>query len=171
MCNVFGQHENTSKPLDFDLLDDPERVPVLEAVVAETLRCAGVASLTSRDLLQDETILGKFLPKGTHVMFATALMSRDGSDWGPDANEWRPSRWLTPSGTFDRSAGPSFPFGMGQRSCFGQRLALLQLKHFVAAMSRSFFFNLVSDEVNSWEAVESITKQPKMCYISLERWS
>ncbi|KAH7317991.1 cytochrome P450 [Rhizoctonia solani] len=170
VCDVFGQEENTDKLLDFDLLDDPERVPVLEAVVAETLRCAGVASLISREFLQDEMILGKFVPKGTDVMFATAMMGMDRVEWGPDANEWRPSRWLTTNGTFDRSAGPSFPFGMGQRSCFGQRLALLQLKHFVAAMSHSFFFKPVSQEVNSWEAVESITKQPKICYVSLEKW-
>ncbi|KAG8683309.1 hypothetical protein FRC11_013713, partial [Ceratobasidium sp. 423] len=161
ICNVFGQDEYANSTLEFKLLDDPDRVPMLEAVVAETLRCAGVGSLISRELLRDETILGKFVPKGALLVFATALMSRDESEWGSDANEWRPTRWLTPSGTFNRSAGPSFPFGLGQRSCFGQRLALLQLKAFVAAMSRSFFFKRVPQEVNNWEAIELITKQPK----------
>ncbi|CUA76947.1 Cytochrome P450 4V2 [Rhizoctonia solani] len=170
MCSVFGQDKNGGELMDFKLLDDPERVPMLEAVVAETLRCAGVGSLISRALLQDEVILGKIVPKGTLLAFATALMSRSESEWGPDANEWRPTRWLTPSGTFNRSAGPSFPFGLGQRSCFGQRLGLLQLKAFVAAMSRAFFFNSVPQEIDSWEAIEAITKQPKVCYISLERW-
>jgi cytochrome P450 len=61
---------------------------------------------------------------GTHLMFAIAVMSKDESDWGPDANKWRPTRWLTPDGTFNRSAGSSFPFGSGQRACFGQRLAV-----------------------------------------------
>ncbi|CAE6523753.1 unnamed protein product [Rhizoctonia solani] len=199
MCSVFGQDKNGGELMDFKLLDDPERVPMLEAVVAETLRCAGVGSLISRAsviVLQDEVILGKIVPKGeynhfwrglvpdyniislkrewyaegTLLAFATALMSRSESEWGPDANEWRPARWLTPSGTFNRSAGPSFPFGLGQRSCFGQRLGLLQLKAFVAAMSRAFFFNSVPQEIDSWEAIEAITKQPKVCYISLERW-
>ncbi|KAH7317990.1 cytochrome P450 [Rhizoctonia solani] len=171
LCKVFGQGENASEVVEFKLLDDPERVPILEAVVAETLRCAGVASLIPRQLLQDEMILGKLVPKGTFLVFATALMSRDQSEWGPDANEWRPARWLTPSGAFNRSAGPSFPFGLGQRSCFGQRLALLQLKAFLATMSREFFFKPVPQEVATWDAVELMTKQPKMCYVSLERWS
>ncbi|CUA76949.1 Putative cytochrome P450 CYP13A10 [Caenorhabditis elegans] [Rhizoctonia solani] len=170
VCSVFGQELNADEPLDFNLLDDTERVPVLEAVVAETLRCAGVGSLVSRDLLQDEMVLGKFVPKGTNLMFATALLSKDESEWGPDAHEWRPSRWLTPSGAFDRSAGPSFPFGLGPRACFGQRLALLQLKTFAATLSRSFLFKPVQLEVGAWDAIESITKQPKMCYVSLERW-
>ncbi|CAE6426039.1 unnamed protein product [Rhizoctonia solani] len=171
ICSVFGPGTGLNETMDFKLLDDPERVPILEAVIAETLRCAGVGSLIARALLQDEMILGKLVPKGTMLVFATALMSRDKSEWGPDANEWRPTRWLTPNGAFNRSAGPSFPFGLGQRSCFGQRLGLLQLKVFVATMSRAFFFRPVPGEVDTWEAIEAITKQPKTCYISLERWN
>ncbi|GAB1517990.1 hypothetical protein RhiTH_001047 [Rhizoctonia solani] len=156
VCSVFNRDGDATGPLDFELLDDSDRVPVLEAVVAETLRHAGIGSLIARER--------------TYLMFATAMMSRDESEWGPDANEWRPTRWLRPDGTFNRLAGPSFPFGVGHRACFGQRLAVLQLKHFVAAMARSFFFKPVPHEVGTWEAIETITKQPKLCYISLERW-
>ncbi|KAG8714346.1 hypothetical protein FRC11_008830 [Ceratobasidium sp. 423] len=170
VCTVFGGDTASDEPLDFDLLDDPERVPVLEAVVAETMRCAAVVSFISRQLLKDETILGRFVPKGTQIFFATELMGKDESEWGPDAKEWRPSRWLTPDGAFNRLAGPSIPFGMGQRSCFGQRLAILQLKAYVAAMSRAFFFKPVPSEVDTWEAVELITRRPVSCYVSLERW-
>ncbi|CAE6509741.1 unnamed protein product [Rhizoctonia solani] len=49
MCTVFGVDAESAEPLDFNLIDDPERVPILEAVVAETLRCAGVASIISRE--------------------------------------------------------------------------------------------------------------------------
>jgi cytochrome P450 len=49
VCTVFGPDSNSEDPLDFNLLDNPERVPILEAVVAETLRCAGVASLMGRE--------------------------------------------------------------------------------------------------------------------------
>ncbi|KAF8744400.1 cytochrome P450, partial [Rhizoctonia solani] len=170
VCSVFNRDGDATGPLDFELLDDSDRVPVLEAVVAETLRHAGIGSLIARELLQDEVALGRLIPKGTYLMFATAMMSRDESEWGPDANEWQPTRWLRPDGTFNRLAGPSFPFGVGHRACFGQRLAVLQLKHFVAAMARSFFFKPVPHEVGTWEAIETITKQPKLCYISLERW-
>ncbi|KAJ1304877.1 hypothetical protein OPQ81_006011 [Rhizoctonia solani] len=171
VCAVFGPEMDSNEPMDFNLLDDPERVPILEAVVAETLRCAGVASLTGRELIQDEVISDRFVPKGTQLMFTTALMSSNKLEWGPDAEQWRPSRWLTPEGAFNRSAGPSIPFGLGQRSCFGQRLAVLQVKTFVATMSRAFFFRPVPPEVDVWTAVELVTRQPKACYVSLERWS
>ncbi|CAE6509727.1 unnamed protein product [Rhizoctonia solani] len=170
LCSVFGPEMYLDQPLDFNLLDDHEHLPVLEAVVAETLRCAGVGSLTGRELIQDEIILGRFVPKGTQLMFTTALMSSSHSEWGPDAEQWRPTRWLTPDGAFDRLAGPSIPFGLGQRSCFGQRLAVLQIKTFVATMSRVFFFKPVPLEVDTWRAVELVTRQPKLCYVSLEKW-
>ncbi|CAE6423362.1 unnamed protein product [Rhizoctonia solani] len=64
MCAVFGPSEESNN-LDFDLLDNSERVPILESVVAETMRCAGVAAIIARDLLQDEVILGRHVPKGT----------------------------------------------------------------------------------------------------------
>ncbi|CAE6374597.1 unnamed protein product [Rhizoctonia solani] len=170
VCDVFGPGADSDEPLNFNLLDDHERVPILEAVVAETLRCAGVASLTGRELTRDEIILDRVVPKGTQLMFTTALMSTNQSEWGPDAKQWRPSRWLTPEGAFNRSVGTNIPFGLGQRSCFGQRLAVLQIKMFVATMSRAFFFKPVPREVDLWSAVELVTRQPKMCYVSLERW-
>ncbi|CUA66566.1 Cytochrome P450 4V2 [Rhizoctonia solani] len=174
MCNVFGADADadadSNKGLNFDLLDDPERVPILEAVVAETMRCAAVAAFVGRELLKDEIILNRVVPKGTDIFFATDIMGKDTSVWGPDAEEWRPTRWLTQDGLFNRSAGPSIPFGMGQRSCFGQRLAIHQLKMYLAIMSRRFFFKRVPPEVGTWEAVEVIGRRPMMCYVSLENW-
>ncbi|CAE6439234.1 unnamed protein product [Rhizoctonia solani] len=204
ICTVFGADVESNEPLDFSLLDDPERVPILEAVVAEALRCAAVAPLTSRQRTycsQGRGNLGQIYPKrqaghqcifdfkhpltrlhtpiGTQLFFTTGLMGKCEAQWGPDTKEWRPSRWLTSDGAFNRLAGPSIPFGMGQRSCFGQRLAtidrllrlkILQLKTYLATMSRVFFFKPVPPEVDTWEAVELILRRPKLCYVSLERW-
>ncbi|KAF8597487.1 cytochrome P450 [Ceratobasidium sp. AG-I] len=166
VCAIFGRDGE----LNFEAIDDSERVPVLEAVVAETLRCAKVASSTGRELLDDEVIMGRVIPKGTQLMFPFSHMSNDESSWGPDASRWRPSRWLNPDGSFNRAAGPSIPFGLGQRSCFGQRLAILQMKMFVAALSRDFIFRNIPQKVDVFDAVELVTRQPKVCYVSLERW-
>ncbi|KAG8679888.1 hypothetical protein FRC08_016673, partial [Ceratobasidium sp. 394] len=119
----------------------------------------------------DEVILGRHIPKGTQLLFPIAYMSTHESDWGPDAKTWRPSRWLRPDGSFNRAAGPNIPFGLGPRSCFGQRLAVLQLKVFAATLARAFIFKPVPAEVDSWDAVELVTRQPKSCFVSLERWS
>ncbi|CAE6402677.1 unnamed protein product [Rhizoctonia solani] len=169
MCTVFGADTESNQGLDFDLLDNPERVPILEAIVAETMRCAAVTSLLGRELLKDEIILGQLVPKGTQLLLTTDIMGKDVSLWGPDAKEWRPARWLTQDGLFNRLAGPSIPFGMGHRSCFGQRLAVHQLKMYLAIMSRRFCFKLVPPEVGTWESVE-VSGRPVMCYVSLEKW-
>nr|AVZ23856.1 cytochrome P450 [Thanatephorus cucumeris]QDJ74242.1 cytochrome P450-2 [Thanatephorus cucumeris] len=154
MCTVFGP-SGESNNLDFDLLDNSERVPILESIVAETMRCAGVSAIIARDLLQDEVILGRHVPKGSQLMFTTKLMSQSETEWGLDAKVWRPNRWLNSDGTFNRLAGPSIPFGAGQRSCI---------------ISRSFFFKPVPPEVDDWGVVEVVTNRPRTCYVSLERW-
>ena len=37
---------------------------------------------------------------------------------------FNPERWLRPDGSFDANAGPSLPFSLGQRGCFGKSLAV-----------------------------------------------
>ncbi|KAG8718024.1 hypothetical protein FRC08_006113 [Ceratobasidium sp. 394] len=128
VCAAFGPGSDEDEPLDFETLSDTERVPVLEAVVAESLRCAQIAPNIVRELVNDEVILGKYIPKGTQILIPVGPLSAQESDWGPGAASWWPSRWLRENGSFDNAAGPSFPFGLGQRACFGQRLAVSRRK-------------------------------------------
>ena len=37
-----------------------------------------------------------FVPKGTVVVCGNAAANRSKSLWGPDADEWKPERWLKP---------------------------------------------------------------------------
>ena len=53
--------------------------------------------------------------------------------WGPDADVWRPERWLEDGGLPDSShmnAGYArlFAFSQGARVCIGFRLAVYQIK-------------------------------------------
>jgi len=41
--------------------------------------------------------------------------------------QFDPERWLRPNGSFDANAGPSLPFSLGQRGCFGKSLAVSSL--------------------------------------------
>ena len=38
--------------------------------------------------------------------------------------QFQPERWLDKDGQFDINAGPSLPFSLGQRGCFGKNLAV-----------------------------------------------
>lgn len=36
-----------------------------------------------------------FIPKGTRIVVSLVHCNRDRAIWGPDADEWKPERWLT----------------------------------------------------------------------------
>lgn len=45
--------------------------------------------------------------------------------WEPGTGKlFQPERWLDAKGQFDPNAGPSLPFSLGQRACFGKNLAV-----------------------------------------------
>ncbi|KAJ3065379.1 hypothetical protein HDU98_011261 [Podochytrium sp. JEL0797] len=62
--------------------------------------------------------------------------------WGPDAQEFKPERWITT--TSDDSEGKPygayFPFLLGPRNCIGQRFAMLEMKAILAVLARGFEF-------------------------------
>ncbi|KAG8738324.1 hypothetical protein FRC10_006995 [Ceratobasidium sp. 414] len=164
LCAAFGPVSDEEGPLDFNILNDSSKVPVLEAVVAETQRCAMIVPIVGRERNQ--------------LMFLLGYMNMQESEWGPDAKTWRPSRWLRDDGSFDSAAGPSFPFGIGQRACFGQRLAVSLVRLLEtrveprirgATMSRAFVFKPLPSEVDNWDVVLKITREPKSFHISLDR--
>lgn len=127
------------------------RVPYLDAVIEEMLRCSGTAAGLFRIATQDTTVLGYHIPKGIDVLcmsngpgFVTPHLpveideekrspsSRAARVKGGQAGEWdsqsttmfEPDRWLKSDEKlgeleFDPKAGPTFPFGLGPRGCFG----------------------------------------------------
>ncbi|KAG8696901.1 hypothetical protein FRC09_008197 [Ceratobasidium sp. 395] len=157
VCGVFETSDTGPASITLEILDDIEEMPVLEAVTVETLRCAMVAGIVGRHR--------------TNMLLLTGLNGMSESEWGADVKKWRPSRWLRSDGSFNQNAGPAGnPFGMGHRSCFGRRLAITQLKAFIAALSRAFIFKSVPPTVDSWTPGKDLVNQPKQCYVSLERW-
>ncbi|KAG8683425.1 hypothetical protein FRC09_016088 [Ceratobasidium sp. 395] len=49
VCAAFDSGSDRDGPLDFNILSDSGKLPVLEAVVAETLRCAMTGTITGRE--------------------------------------------------------------------------------------------------------------------------
>lgn len=46
--------------------------------------------------LNGEYISEITVPKGSLVIISLFLANRNPDIWGPDANEWKPERWLSP---------------------------------------------------------------------------
>ena len=73
---------------------------------------------TTIDLLFQD---GRFVPKNCDLMINLFAVNRDESIWGPDAAEFKPERFLNV--TKDQQARGFNSFGIGARSCPGEKLA------------------------------------------------
>ncbi|KAJ7129909.1 cytochrome P450 [Mycena crocata] len=95
-----------------------------------------------------------------------------------DVGEFKPERWLRAregengerEGSFDPAAGPWLPFSFGFRGCFGQKLALIELRLFLAMTNANFFLAPVPEALNGWAAHETVTNHPLQCYIRPVGW-
>ncbi|KAF4623790.1 hypothetical protein D9613_002033 [Agrocybe pediades] len=132
----------------------------LDSVVRETLRLCPPIQNIVRVATCDDTI-PLFFPvslangttrrqdtgyipirKGSYVHIPIDGLNQCEDIWGPDAAEFRPSRWETATLPSLPSVDYPLSFGMGNHhSCLGHRLALAHIKIFLATLLPRFEFN------------------------------
>lgn len=100
-------------------MDDLARLPVLAAVVKETLRLYPPAWVFDRSPVRDVTVGGYTIPKGANILFSPWVAHRDPARWD-DPHEFRPERFLRGEAP---ARGAYLPFGDGPRLCVGNRFA------------------------------------------------
>ncbi|KAK7445012.1 cytochrome P450 monooxygenase [Colletotrichum acutatum] len=174
-------------------------VPYLDATIEEILRFAGTTPVTDREAMQDTTILGHQIPKGTNVMMVTigesilrpafdipdALRSKTALDASSRVRSWETSpfpvedfkleRWLIKLDkdpdqmVYDATAGPQMAFGLGPRACFGRRLAYLELRMFTAMLIWNFDFLRCPPELSGYRGYDGLTVKPRRCYVKVSK--
>ncbi|BEI80067.1 hypothetical protein CcaverHIS002_0105960 [Cutaneotrichosporon cavernicola] len=134
-------------------------LPLLDAVVRETLRLEPPASCTVRTNVQDTviplsvpvrgrdgTMIEKALPvgKGSYVFLSISSLQQHPDVWGPDAAEFNPDRYKDP--TIPKMNIPGMWGGLaafisGPHHCIGFRLALAEIKVATVTLLRHFSFD------------------------------
>ncbi|EXJ81496.1 hypothetical protein A1O3_07789 [Capronia epimyces CBS 606.96] len=91
------------------------------------------------------------LPPGTIVGINPWVFHRSAAVFGPDADQWNPSRWLSEHESQTKLMEHSLlSFGAGKRSCLGKNIAMLELHKLVPALLLKFNLELV-DPLQEWE--------------------
>lgn len=106
-----------------------EKLPILNAVIEETLRLYGAAPATLPRLTPSggATLAGHFIPAGTIVGTQSYSLHRDPSLF-PNPDTFDHTRWLPPNELSPLAKAVFSPFGAGSRVCIGVHLARMELR-------------------------------------------
>jgi cytochrome P450 len=106
-------------------LETASSMPLLGAIIDETLRLYPPVWAWTKRALEDDEIRGHRLRSGAILYLSPYLTHRDPLLW-KDPDSFRPDRW-TPE-LREKMKTAFFPFGMGPRTCVGRHFALLEIK-------------------------------------------
>ncbi|KAJ5197412.1 hypothetical protein N7449_007891 [Penicillium cf. viridicatum] len=164
------------------------KLPYLDAILEETLRLRA-AMLVPRDAAKDTELLGHRIPKGTVVLlvcqgpdYKPSPPSKYWSDvkasrmypgkGNPDLEVFDPERWLVRNEKgdleFDGSSYPQLAFGLGIRSCWGRRLAMVEMKIMTTLMTLKFELKDVPNGLRGHEASYDISYRAKKGFLRLK---
>ncbi|KAI1611225.1 cytochrome P450 [Exophiala viscosa] len=144
----YYEDKSLDRPIKYN---ETQEIPYLVAVIKEATRIfPSIVFQLLRHAPKDFEVRGKSIPAGTPVGISPISQNRDKDIWGPDANEFRPERWLQGEARTKYLDTSSMTFGgNGPRMCIGRNIALVELHKFLAQFMRNFDFEYV-DKSKPW---------------------
>jgi len=110
---------------------DGHRLPVVERVIAETLRRYPAAWVGPRRAIRDVEVAGVPIPAGVAVHYSS-WATHHLDELYPDPLAFRPDRFLPGGEVAGLPKGSYLPFGAGSRICLGKRFAQYELRAITA---------------------------------------
>lgn len=121
--------------------------------IKETLRLYPISHMF-RGIPEDMVLCGYHIPKGITVVFPTYTLGRSEENF-EDALTFKPDRW--DKGARSHNPFAYIPWGFGPRSCYGRRLAELNLVLMLAQVVQNF---KMSTPQESLKVIRKIVMQP-----------
>ncbi len=142
-----------NRPIQFEPL---AQMPLLEAVVKETMRLYPPAFGFGRRVVEPFTVADTHFPKRAVLMFNTFALHRR-ADLFPDPLSFKPERFLEPAAQPDRYA--YMPFGAGSRICLGNMFAMMEAQLILGTLVQHVTFNRIDASPVELDTV--VTLRPK----------
>jgi cytochrome P450 len=138
----------SSLPSSLPSYDDIHAMRFSRAVLLEALRLhpsvpKQVKFAVADDVLPDS---GTHVPGGSAIMYSSYIMGRSESIWGPDAGQFRPSRWLSGEPGSLPSAFEYPVFNAGPRICLGKGLAELEGVYVLVGLLQRYRLEVVAGQ-------------------------
>jgi len=119
---------------------DAKSLLYLQGAMREALRIwPPPAGLFSKEVPKGgDTVHGYFLPEGTEIGQSMYGIGRQESLWGPDADVFRPERWLeaSPEKLQEMQTANDLVFSSGKYLCLGKPVALMEMSKFFVEVCR-----------------------------------
>jgi len=114
-------------------------LPYTHAFLSETVRLHPPVPSDSKTAVHDDVLPdGTFIPAGSKINYQPYVFGRLKSLWGPDADEFKPERWLAMEK--EPPAYKFLSFNGGPRLCLGKQLAYYEAKMLLAMLLPKYKF-------------------------------
>jgi cytochrome P450 len=143
----------------------------LQHILSEVLRLYANVPINSRRATTDTTLprgggsdglSPVYVQKGKEVNYVVHAMHRRKDLWGPDADEFKPDRWV------GRKPGWEFlPFNGGPRICLGQQFALTEAGYVIVRIVQKYDKIINEDHEPITRHAYSLTTAPKEVLVRL----
>lgn len=138
---VDGIKEHSGDTLEKAIAErgNPSTMPYVFSVFYEALRIFPPIPFEIKQAVQATTLPdGTFLPQNSVIVWCTWAMNRSRTTWGPDADQFRPERWLVDGKVINKSTSEFPVFNGGPRTCLGKKMAEIIAVQVIATVAGLF---------------------------------
>ncbi|GFP87532.1 alkane hydroxylase mah1 [Phtheirospermum japonicum] len=143
--NLKEDHKNWR----FFNVEESKKLIYLHGALCESLRLFPPVALEHKAPIRpDHLPSGNYIDENTKVIVSFYSVGRMEKVWGKDCLQFRPERWISPSGGIKHEPSYKFPaFNVGPRTCLGKEMAFIQMKMVAATILYRYNVRLVEGHV------------------------